>query len=142
MLSPKIQNVVEDKCSINLIPQSVNASTRLLSIKLSKNISNVASNNDIKKKDFEIKNAKLLHKIIFLKKYGKKIKSADGSTTTAINSNSEKIKQVTFSTVEIIRIKSVKHYNKLNSFSNIDIRNNKLKAKKEKEKNKDECAIF
>ena len=77
-----------------------------------------------------------------MKKYGKKIKSADGSTTTAINSNSEKIKQVTFSTVEIIRIKSVKHYNKLNSFSNIDIRNNKLKAKKEKEKNKDECAIF
>ena len=130
MKSFNTQNPSEDECIINSIPQSINISSRSLTYNyIQKNESNNNSNK---------KNAKLLNKILFLKKYSQKIKSADGSTTTAINSNTEKIKEVTFSTVEIIRIQSVKQFNKLNSYTNTEIKNNKIDAKKEKDK----CNIF
>ncbi len=65
------------------------------------------------------------------------LKSEDNNSTTSKSSINDKIKKVTFSTVEIIRIKNYKNYNKLNSYKSDDT---KFKAKL---LNKNEnCQIF
>ena len=60
------------------------------------------------------------------------IKSEDNNSTTSKSSINDKIKKVTFSTVEIIRVKNYKRYNKLNT------------AKKNEEENNSDfnCILF
>ena len=43
------------------------------------------------------------------------LKNEDNNSTTSKSSMNDKIKKVTFSTVEIIRVKNYKRYNKLNT---------------------------
>ena len=63
------------------------------------------------------------------KKYRNSLKSEDNSSYTtkiSMGSINDKIKKVTFSTVEIIRIKNFKRYNKMNTYKkneNIDTSN-------------------
>ena len=55
------------------------------------------------------------------KKYRNSLKSEDNSSYTtklSMGSINDKIKKVTFSTVEIIRIKNFKRYNKMNTYKN------------------------
>ena len=73
-----------------------------------------------------------------INKHKVKLKRTDSNSTTSINTNTDKIKRVTFSTVEIIRIKNFKRYNKLNSYTNEEI-------KYEKNNNNylmDNCNVF
>ena len=73
-----------------------------------------------------------------INKHKVKLKRTDSNSTTSINTNTDKIKRVTFSTVEIIRIKNFKRYNKLNSYTNDEI-------KYEKNNNNylmDNCNVF
>ena len=72
------------------------------------------------------KNYKLNEKF-GLNKFNVKLKRADSNSTTSITTNTDKIKKVTFSTVEIIRIQNYKQFNKSNSYKvedcNIDKNN-------------------
>ena len=73
-----------------------------------------------------------------INKHKVKLKRTDSNSTTSINTNTDKIKRVTFSTVEIIRIKNFKRFNKLNSYTNAEI-------KYEKNNNNylmDNCNVF
>ena len=73
-----------------------------------------------------------------INKHKVKLKRTDSNSTTSINTNTDKIKRVTFSTVEIIRIKNFKRFNKLNSYTNDEI-------KYEKNNNNylmDNCNVF
>ena len=98
--------IVIEEGKINNIPKTINASYRLLNNSTKKDqrksINNVPLNT--------IKNK------MFIKNYISKLKSVGSNSTTSINSNNDKIKKVTFSTVEIIRIKNYKQFNKLNSY--------------------------
>ena len=60
-----------------------------------------------------------------INKHKVKLKRTDSNSTTSINTNTDKIKRVTFSTVEIIRIKNFKRFNKLNSYTNDEIKSEK-----------------
>ena len=68
-----------------------------------------------------------------------KLKRIESFSTTSMSSNynCDKIKKVTFSTVEIIRIQNIKNFNKLNSYKADDIQNNN--ASKDDNNN---CSIF
>ena len=62
-------------------------------------------------------------------------KSEDNLSTTTKASVHDKIKKVTFSTVEIIRVENYKRYNKLNSIKKVEIGN-------ENERYNNICHIF
>ena len=74
---------------------------------------------------------------IELNKHRVKLKRTDTDSTTSVNTNSEKIKKVTFSTVEIIRIQNYKQFNKLNSY-----RSDEIKYEKNNWNLSDNCSIF
>ena len=61
------------------------------------------------------KNYKLNEKL-GLNKFKVKLKRADSNSATSVATNTDKIKKVTFSTVEIIRIQNYKQFNKANSY--------------------------
>ena len=66
-----------------------------------------------------------------------KLKRTDTDSTTSVNTNSEKIKKVTFSTVEIIRIQNHKQFNRLNSY-----KNDEIKFVKKNWNLSDNCSVF
>ena len=98
--------IVIEEGKINNIPKTINASNRLLN-----NSFKTDQRNSINDMPINTINNKM-----FLKNYISKLKSVGSNSTTSINSNNDKIKKVTFSTVEIIRIKNYKQFNKLNSY--------------------------
>ena len=98
--------IVIEEGKINNIPKTINASYRLLNNSTKKDQRNSINNVPINK----------INNKIFIKNYISKLKSVGSNSTTSINSNNDKIKKVTFSTVEIIRIKNYKQFNKLNSY--------------------------
>ena len=116
--------IVIEEGKINNVPKTINASYRLLNNALSKDKKN--SINEIP-----------LNNKAFLKNYISKLKSVGSISTASINSNNDKIKKVTFSTVEIIRIKNYKQFNKLNSYKTDDKKNKSSRWKKD-----DECFII
>ena len=119
--------IVIEEGKINNIPKTINASYRLLNNSTKKDQRNSINNvplNTIKNK-------------MFIKNYISKLKSVGSNSTTSINSNNDKIKKVTFSTVEIIRIKNYKQFNKLNSYLTDEKRN-----KSSKIKNNEMCCII
>ena len=117
-------DIVIEEGKINNIPKTINTSNRFL-------------NNTIPKEQKNSINNVPLNSKVFLKSYISKLKSVGSNSTTSINSNNEKIKKVTFSTVEIIRIKNYKQFNKLNSYLTDEKRNNSKKWKKD-----ETCAII
>ena len=60
-------------------------------------------------------------------------KNEDNNSTTAKSSNEDKIKKVTFSTVEIIRVKNYKRYNLLNTVK---------KKEEEDDEENNNCIMF
>ena len=98
--------IVIEEGKINNIPKTINASYRLLNNSTKKDQRNSINNVPINK----------INNKMFIKNYISKLKSVGSNSTTSINSNNDKIKKVTFSTVEIIRIKNYKQFNKLNSY--------------------------
>ncbi len=119
--------IVIEEGKINNIPKTINASYRLLSNSTKKDQRNSINNVPINK----------INNKIFIKNYISKLKSVGSNSTTSINSNNDKIKKVTFSTVEIIRIKNYKQFNKLNSYKTDDKNNKSSRWKKD-----DECFII
>ena len=108
--------IVIEEGKINNIPKTINASYRLLNNSTKKDQRNSINNVPINK----------INNKMFIKNYISKSKSVGSNSTTSINSNNDKIKKVTFSTVEIIRIKNYKQFNKLNSYL-ADEKKNKIR---------------
>ena len=107
---------------INMVPKSINISNKFLCDKnttphkfyrknsLSINTLNIPSN--IGEKDYT-KNSIL--NIVRVDKYKYNLKFEDSNSTATKSSINDKLKKVTFSTVEIIRVENYKKYNKLNA---------------------------
>ena len=122
---------IESEGNVNSIPSSINISNKFLldknksfvfsrnnSFILNKlNISNISRN--LNYKQFKIK----MNNTMKNEKYKYNIKSEDVNSITTKSSINYKLKKVTFSTVEIIRVTNYKSYNKLNSFKKADFNN-------------------
>ena len=106
---------------------------------------NIKKYETIKKKNlFLDSEPKINNKII--RNYTYKTKDECNSITTDSSSNhkKERIKKVTFSTVEIIRVEKFKKYNAINNFSKINIEKNMEEVKNNIYNNDDKpsCLIF
>ena len=148
----KSKETIAGEGEINKIPKTINVSKRFLSRNYSPNKYKNFLNNyyNTKKEELPINEIKInidnkrvdkLNKPMIsfeINKHKVKLKRTDSNSTTSINTNTDKIKRVTFSTVEIIRIKNFKRFNKLNSYTNDEI-------KYEKNNNNylmDNCNVF
>ncbi len=112
---------------INLIPKTIKVSKRMLPNNNTPSKYKIVLNKYFKAKREqnlnEIKINKPMNTIeIEINKHRVKLKRTESNSTTSVNTNTEKIKRVTFSTVEIIRIKNFKRFNKLNSYTNDEIK--------------------
>ena len=119
--------IIIEEGKINNIPKTINVSYRLIN-----NSTKTDQRNSINNIPINTINNKM-----FIKNYISKLKSVGSNSTTSINSNNDKIKKVTFSTVEIIRIKNYKQFNKLNSYLTDEKRNKSCKMK-----NNEMCCII
>ena len=92
------------------------------------------------------KNLKKKYKIKLKQKNNKNIKyklfNDDNYSITTNFSENKKIKKVTFSTVEIIRVIKYKNFNAKNNFSQINIQKNINDMKNFKKKDENICSIF
>ena len=121
-------NDIEEEGNINSIPSSFHISNKLL---LDNNISfgfyrqksltlnKYDISRNLSNKDFKIK----LNSTAKVDKFRYNMKLEDGNSYTTKSSINYKIKKVTFSTVEIIRVTNYKNYNKLNSYKRVDLNN-------------------
>ena len=121
----KTYNEVElGEGSINNLSKTIDTSKRLLTNNLSKEKSISFKNKKIIEGNQKNSvNSFSLKDTITMKKYINRLKSFGSNSTTTMSSNNEKIKKVTFSTINIIRIQNYKEYNKLNSYKNIETKN-------------------
>jgi hypothetical protein len=95
------------------------------------NLNNLKASPNLYQSDF--KNKDILNNTVKIDKYKNYLKTEDNNSTTTKTSVHDKLKKVTFSTVEIIRVANYKKYNKLNSIKKIG----------SEEKTYDEiCSIF
>ena len=110
---------------------------------------NIKKYETIKKKNLFLENephtnAKIKNKLI--RNYTYKTKDECNSITTDSSSynKKERIKKVTFSTVEIIRVEKYKKYNAINNFSKINIEKNMKEVKNNINNNDDKpsCLVF
>ena len=127
----KSKETIAGEGEINKIPKTINVSKRFLSRNYSpKNYKTIlynyysskSVNNSINKINY--RNIPKINKsidTIELNKYKIKLKRTESNSTTSISSNNEKIKKVTFSTIEIIRIQNYKKFNRLNSYKTDEI---------------------
>ena len=127
----KSKETIAGEGEINNIPKTINVSKRFLSRNYSpKNYKTILYNyyssrnvnNSINKINY--RNIPKINKsidTIELNKYKIKLKRTESNSTTSISSNNEKIKKVTFSTIEIIRIQNYKKFNRLNSYKTDEI---------------------
>ena len=67
----------------------------------------------------DFKNKDIFNNTVKIDKYKNYLKTEDNNSTTTKTSMHDKLKKVTFSTVEIIRVANYKKYNKLNSIKKI-----------------------
>ena len=77
------------------------------------NLSNISVNSFLS--DTNCDNNDKLNNTVIIDKNKFFLKNEDNNSTTSKSSMNDKIKKVTFSTVEIIRVKNYKRYNKLNT---------------------------
>ena len=125
---------------INLIQKTIKVSKRMLPN------NNIPSKYKIVlNKYFKAKREQNLNEIkinkpmntIEINKHRVKLKRTESNSTTSVNTNTEKIKRVTFSTVEIIRIQNFKQFNRLNSY-----KYDEIKIEKNSWSLTDNCGIF
>ena len=125
---------------INLIPKTIKVSKRMLP-----NNNTPSKYKIILNKYFKAKREQNLNEIkinkpmntIEINKHRVKLKRTESNSTTSVNTNTEKIKRVTFSTVEIIRIQNFKQFNRLNSY-----KYDEIKIEKNSWSLTDNCGIF
>jgi len=125
---------------INFVPKTIKVSKRLLPNNYFSSKYKIFLNKYYKSRNEQIFNEYKMDKPmenIELNKHRVKLKRTDTDSTTSVNTNSEKIKKVTFSTVEIIRIQNYKQFNKLNSY-----RSDEIKYEKNNWNLSDNCSIF
>ena len=112
------------------IPKAMNITNQFFTFQKPKNIffrqNSISSNMMktpfiLKEKDFV--NRDILNKTTKIDKYRFNMKIEDNISTTTKDSNYDKIKKVTFSTVEIIRVENYKKYNKLNYIKKVENEN-------------------
>ena len=112
------------------IPKAMNITNHIFTYQKPKNLffrQNSLSSNMmkvpfiLKEKDFG--NRDILNKTTKFDKYRFNMKIEDNISTTTKDSNHDKIKKVTFSIVEIIRVENYKKYNKLNYIKKVDNEN-------------------
>ena len=74
-------------------------------------------------KEKVFRNRDILSKTTKIDKYRYNMKIEDNLSTTTKDSNHDKLKKVTFSIVEIIRVENYKKYNKLNYIKKVENEN-------------------
>ena len=74
----------------------------------------------------DFKNKDIFNNTVKIDKYKSYLKTEDNNSTTTKTSMHDKLKKVTFSTVEIIRVANYKKYNKLNSIKKIGSEEEKI----------------
>ncbi len=133
-------NEIESEGNINTIPNSINISNKFIfdsnhtfvySRQNSLMLNKLEIPSKLCDKDFKINDK--INNTVKIEKYKYNLKSEDGNSTTSKSSLNDKLKKVTFSTVEIIRVANYKRYNKLNSMRKVE--NNKSLLS-------DNCSIF
>ena len=125
---------------INLIPKTIKVSKRMLPNNNTPSKYKIVLNKYFKAKREQNLNEIKINKpmnTIEINKHRVKLKRTESNSTTSVNTNTEKIKRVTFSTVEIIRIQNFKQFNRLNSYKYDDI-----KIEKNGWSLTDNCGIF
>ena len=86
------------------------------------NLSNISVNSFLSDTNYD--NNDKLNNTVIIDKNKFFLKNEDNNSTTSKSSMNDKIKKVTFSTVEIIRVKNYKRYNKLNTAKKNENNNN------------------
>ena len=125
---------------INLIPKTIKVSKRMLPNNNTPSKYKIVLNKYFKAKREQNLNDIKINKpmnTIEINKHRVKLKRTESNSTTSVNTNTEKIKRVTFSTVEIIRIQNFKQFNRLNSY-----KNDEIKIEKNSWSLTDNCGIF
>ena len=135
----ELETESETEGIINNIPNSINLSNKFQSESSPKhfrqysltlnslNIPTILSAKDFKNNDNS-------NNTVRLDKYKYQFKFEDSNSTATKSSINDKLKKVTFSTVEIIRVKNYKKYNRLNSIKKNENNNGLL--------TEDNCSIF
>ena len=125
---------------INFIPKTIKVSKRMLPNNNSPSKYKIVLNKYFKAKREQNLNEIKINKpmnTIEINKHRVKLKRTESNSTTSVNTNTEKIKRVTFSTVEIIRIQNFKQFNRLNSY-----KYDEIKIEKNSWSLTDNCGIF
>ena len=125
---------------INLIPKTIKVSKRMLPNNNTPSKYKIVLNKYFKAKREQNLNEIKINKpmnTIEINKHRVKLKRTESDSTTSVNTNTEKIKRVTFSTVEIIRIQNFKQFNRLNSY-----KYDEIKIEKNSWSLTDNCGIF
>ena len=112
------------------IPKSMNITNQFLTYQKQKNLlfrQNSLSSNMMKApfilKEKDFRNRDILNNTTKIDDYRFKMKIEDNLSTTTKASNHDKLKKVTFSIVEIIRVENYKKYNKLNYIKKVENEN-------------------
>ena len=106
---------------------------------------NIKKYETIKKKNlFLDTEPKLKNRLIRNKTYKTKEECNSITTDSSSSNKKERIKKVTFSTVEIIRVEKYKKYNAINNFSKTNIEKNMEEVKYSiyNKDNKSSCLVF
>ena len=110
---PKVMDL-SNKCSINSTNKKFNSSI----FQKRRSLSTTTAPSFISNYSFYgkglINNSPIIDKNKFF------MKNEDNNSTTSKSSFNDKIKKVTFSTVEIIRVKNYKRYNKMNASKKVE----------------------
>ena len=125
---------------INLIPKTIKVSKRMIPNNNTPSKYKIVLNKYFKAKREQNLNEIKINKpmnAIEINKHRVKLKRTESNSTTSVNTNTEKIKRVTFSTVEIIRIQNFKQFNRLNSY-----KYDEIKIEKNSWSLTDNCGIF
>ena len=125
---------------INLIPKTIKVSKRMLPNNNTPSKYKIVLNKYFKAKREQNLNEIKINKpinTIEINKHRVKLKRTESNSTTSVNTNTEKIKRVTFSTIEIIRIQNFKQFNRLNSY-----KYDEIKIEKNSWSLTDNCGIF
>ena len=125
---------------INLIPKTIKVSKRMIPNNNTPSKYKIVLNKYFKAKREQNLNEIKINKpmnTIEINKHRVKLKRTESNSTTSVNTNTEKIKRVTFSTVEIIRIQNFKQFNRLNSY-----KYDEIKIEKNSWSLTDNCGIF
>ena len=136
----KYNEKITGEGKINLIPKTIKVSKRMLPNNNTPSKYKIVLNKYFKAKREQNLNEIKINKpinTIEINKHRVKLKRTESNSTTSVNTNTEKIKRVTFSTVEIIRIQNFKQFNRLNSY-----KYDEIKIEKNSWSLTDNCGIF